>query len=147
MRVRAISGPPASVEADVLAVPIYREDAEMPADLAELDAASGGAIRRAIEWGDFNPIEHASALVDAGELPAGRLLLLNAGTRGRGSFRARRLASVATRQLNGRGAETPGALAARRRGRRRVGRRRRPARWRAPTGRRPSTAGCATPTP
>ncbi|MGH2418734.1 MAG: leucyl aminopeptidase family protein [Candidatus Limnocylindria bacterium] len=104
MRVRATAGPPASVEADVLAVPIYREDAEMAADLAELDAASGGAIGRALSWGDFNPIEHASALVDAGDLPAQRLLLMNAGTRGRGSFRARRLGAVATRQLNGRGA-------------------------------------------
>ena len=106
MRVRATAGPPATVEADVLAVPIFREDAEMAADLAELDSASGGAISRAIEWGDFNPIEHASALVDAGTLPAGRLLLLNAGARGRGSFRARRLAAVATRQLNGRGASS-----------------------------------------
>jgi leucyl aminopeptidase len=104
MRVRATSGPPSAVEADVLAVPIYREDAEMAADLADLDAASGGAIARAIEWGDYNPLEHASALVDAGDLPARRLLLLNAGARGRGAFRARRLGAVATRQLNGRGA-------------------------------------------
>ena len=106
MRVRATAGPPATIEADVLAVPIFREDAEMAADLAELDTASGGAISRAIEWGDFNPIEHASALVEAGNLPAGRLLLLNAGARGRGSFRARRLGAVATRQLNGRGASS-----------------------------------------
>jgi leucyl aminopeptidase len=106
MRVRATSDPPASVEADVLAVPVYRDDAEMPADLAELDAASGGAIARALAWGDFNPIEHAAALVDPGDLPAGRLLLLNAGARGRGSFRARRIAAVATRHLNGRGASS-----------------------------------------
>ena len=104
MRVRATAGPPATVEADVLAVPIYREDAEMAADLAELDSASGGAISRAIAWGEYNPLEHASALVDAGDLPASRLLLLNAGSRGRGAFRARRLGAVATRQLNGRGA-------------------------------------------
>jgi leucyl aminopeptidase len=106
MRVRANAGPPATVEADVLAVPIYREDADMAADLAELDSASGGAISRAIAWGDFNALEHASALVDAGDLPVGRILLLNGGTRGRGSFRARRLGSVASRQLNGRDAPT-----------------------------------------
>ena len=106
MRVRATAGPPATIEADVLAVPIFSEDVEMAADLAELDSASGSAISRAIEWGDFNPIEHASALVDAGTLPAGRLLLLNAGARGRGPFRARRLGAVATRQLNGRGASS-----------------------------------------
>ncbi|MCV0404361.1 MAG: aminopeptidase [Chloroflexi bacterium] len=104
MRLRAVDGPPAAVDADVLAVPIYREDAEMAADLAELDAASGGAIRRAIDWGEFNPLEHAVSLVDAGDLPVDRLLLLNAAGRGRGAWRARRLAAVATRRLNGRNA-------------------------------------------
>jgi len=104
MRLRAVTGPPAAVEADVLAVPIYREDAEMPADLAELDAASGGAIARAIAWGEYNPLEHALALVDGGDLPAQWLLILNGGARGRGAWRARRMASTATRRLNGRGA-------------------------------------------
>ena len=106
MRLRAVPATPASIEADVLAVPIYREDAELTGDLAELDAASGGAIRAAIDWGEFNPLEHAAALVDGGDLPAGRLLLLNGGARGRGAWRARRLAAVATRRLNGRGATT-----------------------------------------
>ena len=106
MRVRAIAGPPASVQADVLAVPIYREDAELSGELAELDAASGGAITDAIEWGEFNPIEHAAALVRGGDLGVPWLLLLNAGGRGRGAWRARRLAAVATRRLNGRGAST-----------------------------------------
>lgn len=106
MRLRAITSAPAEVTADVLAVPIYRDDVELSGDLAGLDAASGGAIRHAIDWGEFNVIEHASALVDAGDLPVERLLLLNAGTRGRGSFRARRLAAVAVRRLNGRGART-----------------------------------------
>ncbi|HUF05976.1 MAG TPA: M17 family peptidase N-terminal domain-containing protein [Candidatus Binatia bacterium] len=106
MRLRAVPAAPATVEADVLAVPIYREDAELTGDLAELDAASGGAIRDAIAWGEFNAVEHASALVDSGDLPAGRLLLLNAGVRGRGAWRARRLAAMATRRLNGRGART-----------------------------------------
>ena len=106
MRLRAISSPPAAVEADILAVPIYKDDTELIGDLGELDAAAGGAIRDAIAWGEFNLLEHASALVDAGDLPVGRLLLLNGGVRGRGSFRARRLAAVATRRLNGRGAST-----------------------------------------
>jgi leucyl aminopeptidase len=106
MRLRAVPSSPATVEADVLAVPIYREDAELTGDLAELDAASGGAIRDAIAWGEFNILEHPSALVPAGDLPAHRLLLINAGARGRGAWRARRLAAVATRRLNGRGART-----------------------------------------
>ncbi len=104
MRLRAVNEPPASVEADVLAVPIYREDAEIAGDLAELDAASGGAIARAIAWGEFNPIEHTVSLVDAGDLPVQRLLLINAAGRGRGAWRSRRLAAIATRRLNGRAA-------------------------------------------
>lgn len=106
MRLRAVSASPATVEADVLAVPIYRDEVDLPGELGELDAASGGAIRAAIDWGEFNALEHAATLVDAGDLPAGRLLLLNGGTRGRGAWRARRLAAVATRRLNGRGATT-----------------------------------------
>ncbi|MFN2418734.1 MAG: M17 family metallopeptidase [Candidatus Limnocylindria bacterium] len=106
MRLRATSSPPATVQADVLAVPIYRDEVELTGDLAQLDEASGGAISTALAWGEYNPLEHASALIDGGELPAGRVLLLNAGARGRGAWRARRLAMVATRQLNGRGAST-----------------------------------------
>ena len=108
MRLRAISTTPATTEVDVLAVPIYRDESDLDGDLADLDQASGGAIRAAIDWGEFNPVEHASALVDAGTLPAGRLLLLNAGARGRGAWRARRLAAVATRRLNGRDVRTLG---------------------------------------
>lgn len=106
MRMRATTDGPASIEADVLAVPVYKDETDLPGDLAELDAAAGGVIHDAIAWGEFNPIEHAAALIDGGSLPAGRILLLNAGVRGRGGFRARRLAQVATRQLNGRGART-----------------------------------------
>ena len=106
MRVRAVTDSPSTVRADVLAVPVYRDDLDLTGELGELDAASGGAIRDAIEWGEFNVVEHASALVDGGKLPTDRLLLLNAGTRGRGAFRARRLAAMATRRLNGRGAAT-----------------------------------------
>jgi leucyl aminopeptidase len=106
MRLRAVTDSPSTVVADVLAVPVYRDETELSGDLAELDAASGGALAAAIEWGEFNVLEHASALVDSGELPVGRLLLLNGGVRGRGAFRARRMAAVATRRLNGRGAGT-----------------------------------------
>jgi leucyl aminopeptidase len=106
MRLRAVSTPPAEVEADVLAVPIYKDESELTGELAALDKAAGGAIREAIDWGEFNAVEHASALVDGGSLRARRLLLLNAATRGRGAWRARRLAAAATRRLNGRGART-----------------------------------------
>jgi leucyl aminopeptidase len=102
MRFRAESTNPATVQADVLAVPIYKEDAEISGDLAELDAAAGGLISQAIEWGEFNILEHYSALIDGGSIAASRILLLNGVRRGRGAWRARRLASTATRRLQGR---------------------------------------------
>src|SRR5207302_3875488 len=106
MRVRAAALGPSAVSADVLAVPIYREDREFPAGLAELDAASGGVISEAIDWGEFNILEHYTALVDGGALPAKKVLLVNGVRRGRGAWRARRMASTAARRLQGRGATT-----------------------------------------
>jgi len=106
MRVRAESGSPSAIQADVLAVPLYREDREFPADLAELDEASGGAIRAAIDWGEFNIVENYTALVDGGPLPVDKILIVNGVRRGRGPWRARRIGSTATRRLQGRGART-----------------------------------------
>ena len=102
MRLRAESTDPATVAADVLAVPIYREDKEITGDLAALDAASGGRISQAIDWGEFNILEHYTALIDAGSIAADRILLVNGVRRGRGPWRARRIASAATRRLQGR---------------------------------------------
>ncbi len=106
MRVRAASGSPTTVTADVLAVPIYKEDRDFPADLAELDAAAGGSIRAAVDWGEFNILEHYTALIGAGDLDVGHILLVNGVRRGRGAWRSRRIASVATRRLQGRGARS-----------------------------------------
>ena len=105
MRFSAESTSPASIRADVLAVPIYKEDREISGDLAELDAASGGLISRAIEWGEFNILEHYTALIDGGSIAADKILLVNGVRRGRGPWRARRIASTATRRLQGRGVE------------------------------------------
>ncbi len=104
MRVRAEKTKPASVQADVLAVPIYRTDRELPPDLAELDAATGGAISGAMSWGEFELLEDETALVEVSGIGAKRVLLVNAARRGRGAWRARRSASKATRRLQGRGA-------------------------------------------
>ena len=104
MRVRAETTKPASVQADVLALPIYRDDREMPADLAELDAACAGALTRTLTWGEFNPTEDETALVEVSGIGAKRLLLVASGRRGRGAWRARRSAAKATRRLQGRGA-------------------------------------------
>ena len=93
MRLRAEAKDPASVDADVLAVPIYREDDPFAADLEHLDAASGGAIRRAIEWGRFNILEDYFALIEGGDLPVEHILIVNGVRRGRGPWRARRMAA------------------------------------------------------
>jgi len=103
MRLRAESTDPAAIAADVLAVPIYREDKEITGDLAALDAATGGKISEAIDWGEFNILEHYTALIDAGPIAAQRILLINGIRRGRGPWRARRIASTATRRLQGHG--------------------------------------------
>jgi leucyl aminopeptidase len=105
MRFRAESTDPAAVRADVLAVPIYKEDKEISGDLAALDAASGGMISQAIEWGEFNILEHFTALIDGGSIAADKILLVNGVRRGRGAWRARRMAATATRRLQGRGVE------------------------------------------
>jgi leucyl aminopeptidase len=105
VRLRAETTEPAAMQADVLAVPIYKEDREMAGDLAALDAASGGVISRALDWGEFNIVEHHTALVDAGSIAADKILLVNGVRRGRGAWRARRMASTATRRLQGRGVE------------------------------------------
>lgn len=104
MRVRADSSKPASVQADVLAVPIYPLDRELLPDLAELDAATGGAISGTLAWGEFNPLEDKTALVEVEGINARWILLVASGRRGRGAWRARRSASKAARRLQGRGA-------------------------------------------
>src|SRR6185503_20551503 len=106
MRVRAETSKPASVQADVLAVPIYTDDRALPADLRELDEATGGAITRTLSWGEFNPIEDETALVDVDGIGAGRILFVASAKRGRGAWRARRSAAKASRRLQGRGATT-----------------------------------------
>ncbi len=104
MRVRAESTAAADVQADVLAIPIYRDDRDLPSDLAALDAACGGAIKRALSWGEFNPIEDETGLLEVDGIGVERILLVASGRRGRGPWRARRSASKATRRLQGRGA-------------------------------------------
>jgi leucyl aminopeptidase len=106
MRVRADSSKPTTVQADVLAVPIYRDDRDLPPDLVELDAATGGAITRTLAWGEFNPIEDETALVEVSGIAASRILFVTSGRRGRGAWRARRGASKAARRLQGRGAKS-----------------------------------------
>jgi leucyl aminopeptidase len=104
MRVRAETIKPAAVQADVLALPIYLDDRQLPPDLVELDAATGGAITQTLTWGEFNPVEDETALIEVEGINASRILFVASGRRGRGAWRARRNASKAARRLQGRGA-------------------------------------------
>jgi len=106
MRFASAATKPASVQADVLALPFYLDDRQIPPDLAELDAAANGAITQALSWGDFNPLEDETALIDATGIGAARILLIASGRRGRGAWRARRNASKAARRLQGTGAKS-----------------------------------------
>jgi leucyl aminopeptidase len=107
MRVRAETTTPARVQADVLGVPIYLgEDRELPADLVELDGATGGAITRTLAWGEFNPTEDETALVEVKGIGVPWIVFVASGRRGRGAWRARRSASKAARRLQGRGARS-----------------------------------------
>ena len=145
MRLRAVTDTPASVVADVLAVPIYRDDAELAGDLAELDAASGGAIRAAIDWGEFN-VARARLGARRRRRPAGRASCSSStrGVRGRGASaragwrRSRRAGSTVV----ARGRWRCGFATARMTT---PGRPPPPARSRARIGRPRSTAACATP--
>jgi leucyl aminopeptidase len=103
MRVRAESIPPARVDADVLAVPIYADE-PLTGDLAALDAAADGAVADALRFGDFTAASFKSTLLSAPALPAGRLLLIGMSERGGGARDAARIVASAVRRLQGRDA-------------------------------------------
>ena len=103
MRVRADSAAPWDVPADVLAAPIYRGE-PIEGELAELDRRAGGSIAAATAFGELEASESKGALVDAGSLAAGRLLLIDAGRRDGSPRQARRIGAMAVRRLLGRDA-------------------------------------------
>jgi leucyl aminopeptidase len=69
---------------DLLAYPVFEEEAGDFAPLEPLDKRVRGAVRRALESGEFKPERHrTSALFPVAGLRAGRLLLVGAGKKGR----------------------------------------------------------------
>jgi leucyl aminopeptidase len=88
------SGPPAGLEADLLAVPVFQQDDLT--DLPGLDAASGGEVRRVLQSREISRKPFESAIVPLTS----------------GGYAARRVLLVGVRDLDAQAVRTFGALAA-----------------------------------
>jgi leucyl aminopeptidase len=102
VQVRVVADQPWDVKADVLAVPILGQP-DLSGALAELDRRTGGEIRTLIEFGELKGKRYKSILAAAGELGAGRLLLVLGGEPGELDREAVvHVAAAAERRLAGR---------------------------------------------
>ena len=103
MRLESTSAAPWDVPADVLAVPIYRDE-PIEGELAELDRRAGGAIAASVAFGELAGSDSKTTLVPTPALPSRHVMLVDAGARGGRVRDARRMAAIAVRRLNGRDA-------------------------------------------
>ena len=78
MHLRIATDQPWDVAADVLAVPFVGEPA-FDGPLGELDRRSGGELTALAAFGELTGKRYSATLAAAGDLPAGRLLLVGAG--------------------------------------------------------------------
>ncbi len=102
MQLRVISDLPWDVPADVLAIPFVGEPA-FDGELGELDRRAGGELRALAAFGELRAERYASVLSAAGELPAGRLLVIAAGPAdGLDRETAVRIGAAIARRLAGR---------------------------------------------
>jgi len=109
-----------AIETDLLALPVYEEEARpearakrLPARLRSLDARAGGSIARALASGDF-AARSGDLLLLYPESPAGarRLLLVGAGKRAAmNAEQLRRVAATAVNQAAARKAASVAVLA------------------------------------
>ena len=102
MQLRVVSDQPWDVPADVLVVPIAAQPA-FDGPLGELDRRAGGELQALVTFGESNGKRYSSALASAGDVSAGRLLLVGIGdptTLDRESVV--RVAAAAERRLGGR---------------------------------------------
>ena len=107
MQLRLVSDQPWDVATDVLAIPV-RADPSIDGPLAELDRRAGGELGTLGRLGELPTKRFISVLAAAGELPAGRLLVVGLGdpavldretVRKIGSAIIRRLAGRSVRRL------------------------------------------------
>lgn len=84
MRIEYRPGHYSDIACDLLAYPVFEEEAEDFASLEPLDRKVRGAVRRALESGEFKPEPHRTCVLFPGTgLRAGRLLLVGAGKKAR----------------------------------------------------------------
>ena len=78
MQLRVVTDQPWDVKADVLVIPIVGEPAfEGPLDV--LDRRAGGELRALASFKELKGKRYSTTLAAAGELPAGRLVIVGAG--------------------------------------------------------------------
>ena len=107
MLVTADSRSPLESRTDLLVVPVAQLDDDakrLPARLASLDRALDGAIRAAVESGDFRgKRDQKLVLYPNGRLPARRLLVLGLGPEGGVDVDAiRRVGGIAVKEASAR---------------------------------------------
>ena len=102
MQLRVATDQPWDVKADVLVIPVAADPAfEGPLD--ELDRRAGGELRALVAFRELNGKRFATSLVGAGDLPAGRLLVVGIGDPATLDREAVvRVAASAERRLGGR---------------------------------------------
>ena len=102
MQLRVVTDQPWDVAADILVVPVAGEPA-FDGPLDELDRRAGGELRSLAAFGELSGRRFKTALASAGDLPAGRILVVGLGdtaTLDRESVV--RVAASAERRLGGR---------------------------------------------
>jgi leucyl aminopeptidase len=102
VQLRVLTDQPWDVPVDVLVVPVP-EDPAFDGPLGELDRRAGGELTRLRDFGEITGKRYSTALASAGEMPAGRLLVVGFGDPSaldRESIV--RVAAVAERRLAGR---------------------------------------------
>jgi leucyl aminopeptidase len=106
MQLRVVTDQPWDVRADVLALPIA-PDPTFDGPLGELDRRSGGELRALAAFGELTGARDSAGLAGAGDLPAGRLLVLGSGPLGELDREAVvHLGATAERRLAGRRVRT-----------------------------------------
>jgi leucyl aminopeptidase len=78
VQLRVVTDQPWDVKADVLVIPVAA-DPEFEGPLDELDRRSGGELRSLVAFREVTGKRFATSLAGAGELPAGRLLVVGIG--------------------------------------------------------------------
>ena len=102
MQLHVVTDQPWDVPADVLVVPVV-VDPTFDGPLGELDQRAGGELRTLVAFGELTGKRYASALSAAGDLPSGRILVVQMGDPAvLDRETVVRIAAAAERRLSGR---------------------------------------------